>query len=107
SITCKNGFILSDFYDKITGKRTLRRSFYGFWGGYVYNIPFYEVKYITSQTGQESSISKLTKYEISALWALYLVSSSKENIIYSFLKEYDGSILVSEFSTHPNYAFIE
>lgn len=107
SITCNNGLVLSDFYDKKSETRTIRRSFYGYWGGYVYNIPFYQSKYITSTSGIQSSISKLSKYEISTLWSVYLIEPSNENISYSFLNDKDGTILASKYIHKPNYGFIK
>lgn len=107
SITCNNGLVLSDFYDKVSETRTIRRSFYGYWGGYAYNIPFYQSKYITSTSGIQSSISKLSKYEISRLWSVYVMNSSDENISYSFINDKDGTILTSQYVHEPSYGFIK
>lgn len=106
NITCKNGMVISDFYDKKSEVRTIRRSFFGYWGGYVYNVPFYQKKYITSTNKTQDSISTLTKYEISNIWSVYLTEASDKNVSYSFLKDLNGIILTSEYNLNPIYGFM-
>lgn len=106
SLTCKHGLVISDFSDRITGFRTIRKSIYGYWAGYAYNIPIFEKKYVFP-VASDSRISILTKFEILSLWSVYSVRSSSNNIVYSFIDGHEGNVLVSMFVKNPTHGFIE
>ncbi|EGQ8442539.1 hypothetical protein [Vibrio cholerae] len=106
SIKCKLGLVISDFSDRRTGFRTVRKSIYGYWGGYSYNIPIFENKYVFP-VNSDSRISILTKYEILSVWSVYSVRSLSNKAVYSFLDGNEGNMLVSNFAREPTHGFIE
>lgn len=105
-VTCKHGFILSDFYDKITERRVIRRSIYGYWGGFFYKIPFYK-KIHTNTDSVQKNISLLSRYELLNVWSASLFMSDIESKAYFLIKDHQGVMLTPEFNEQPKYGFIE
>ncbi|MGO4096347.1 hypothetical protein AB2327_17380 [Vibrio cholerae] len=106
TLKCKNGIVVSDFLDKTTNVRTIRKSIYGYWGGFVYNLPIFENKFKLF-TEEDISTSILTKFELFSLWSIYSVQSKNDRKLYSFIDDYEANILVSNFDKPPVNGLIQ
>lgn len=105
-IYCKNGILVSDFFNKKSKVRTIRKSLYGYWGGFAYNIPIYQVRH--SEAGHDAMpVSAITKYELYSIWSVYPNQSIHDNKTYTFLDSDDGTLLESNFIYKPSHGFIE
>lgn len=105
-IYCKNGILVSDFFNKDSKVRTIRKSLYGYWNGFSYNIPIYQVKH--SEISHDAMpVSAITKYELYAIWSVYPIQSTYDNKTYTFLDSDDGTLLESNFIYKPRHGFIK
>ncbi|QIR98760.1 hypothetical protein ACEZDF_12765 [Vibrio alginolyticus] len=105
-MTCKSGVLVSDFFEKNTNTRTLRKSIYGYWDGFAFNIPVYQKKYVVKNSGK-SGITPITKYEIYSIWSIYPYQSSYDKKTYTFLDSNSGILLDSNFIYVPSHGFID
>lgn len=104
-MSCKSGILVSDFFEKNTNTRTLRKSIYGYWNGFAFNIPVYQKKYVV-KSSNDSSITPITRYEIYSIWSIYPYQSAYGNTVYTFLDSNVGFLLESKFIYNPSYGFI-
>ncbi|MDL0445807.1 hypothetical protein [Vibrio alginolyticus] len=103
---CRSGILVSDFFEKKTNTRTLRKSIYGYWGGFAFNVPVYQKKYVVKNSGK-NAISPITKYEIYSIWSVYPYKSADDNTTYTFLDSNFGILLESSSLSKPSHGFID
>lgn len=105
-VYCKNGILVSDFFVKHSKVRTIRKSLYGYWDGFAYNIPIYQKKY-SEANHAATPVTAITKYELHSIWSVYPNQSAHHNKTYTFLDSDDGTLLESNFAHKPRNGFIE